>query len=167
VRYDVHVLGPRQPLRLENNLARIRCRAAESHAERPPTDSGPIIFGRADVERGEIVFEGNRYQESHARHHPIFLRIRRRSSPSSTYAAEGRISRHVRSRSESAMSARPNLSRSTRSPVVGVARRQAEPVAGNSDPPLPMLEDNHLAGLRPGATGDSRQSRDAAPSTRR
>jgi hypothetical protein len=58
VRYDVHVLAP-GTLRLENNLARIVSRA---DLTLNGTYDRPVIFGRADVDRGEIVFEGNRYR---------------------------------------------------------------------------------------------------------
>jgi hypothetical protein len=58
VRYDVHVLAP-GTLRLENNLARIVSRA---DLTLNGTYDRPVLFGRADVERGEIIFEGNRYR---------------------------------------------------------------------------------------------------------
>ncbi len=58
VRYDVHVTAP-STLRLENNLARIQSRA---DLTLNGTYDRPVIFGRADVDRGEILFEGNRYR---------------------------------------------------------------------------------------------------------
>jgi len=57
VRYDLHVLAP-GTLRLENNLARIVSRA---DLRLNGTYDRPVVFGHADVDRGEIVFEGNRY----------------------------------------------------------------------------------------------------------
>ena len=58
VRYDVHVLAP-GTLRLENNLARIVSRA---DLTLNGTYDHPVLVGRADIERGEILFEGNRYR---------------------------------------------------------------------------------------------------------
>ncbi|HEY2431190.1 MAG TPA: translocation/assembly module TamB domain-containing protein [Vicinamibacterales bacterium] len=58
VRYDVHVLAP-GTLRLENNVARIASRA---DLTLNGTYDKPVLFGRADIERGEIIFEGNRYR---------------------------------------------------------------------------------------------------------
>src|SRR5262249_15674121 len=58
VRYDVHVVAP-GTLRLENNLARLVSRA---DLTLNGTYDHPVVFGRADIERGEIVFEGNHYR---------------------------------------------------------------------------------------------------------
>jgi hypothetical protein len=58
VRYEVHVSAP-GTLRLENNLARIQSRA---DLTLNGTYDRPVIFGRADIDRGEILFEGNRYR---------------------------------------------------------------------------------------------------------
>src|SRR6185436_17263961 len=58
VRYDVRVLAP-GTLRIDNNLAQIVARA---DLTLNGTYDRPVIFGRADVERGEILFEGNRYR---------------------------------------------------------------------------------------------------------
>jgi len=58
VRYDIKVLAP-GTLRLENNLARMVARADLTLSG---TYDKPILFGRADIDRGEIFFEGNRYR---------------------------------------------------------------------------------------------------------
>jgi hypothetical protein len=58
LRYDVRVLAP-GTLRLENNLARMVARA---DLTLNGTYDNPLLFGRADIERGEISFEGNRYR---------------------------------------------------------------------------------------------------------
>jgi hypothetical protein len=58
LRYDIKVLAP-GTLRLENNLARMVARA---DLTLNGTYDNPILFGRADIERGEITFEGNRYR---------------------------------------------------------------------------------------------------------
>jgi hypothetical protein len=58
VRYDIKVLAP-GTLRLENNLARIVARADLTLSG---TYDKPLLFGRADIDRGEVLFEGNRYR---------------------------------------------------------------------------------------------------------
>ena len=58
VRYDIKVVAP-GTLRLENNLARIVARA---DLTLNGTYDKPLLFGRADIDRGEIFFEGNRYR---------------------------------------------------------------------------------------------------------
>jgi hypothetical protein len=58
LRYDIKVLAPGS-LRLENNLARMVARA---DLTLNGTYDNPLLFGRADIERGEITFEGNRYR---------------------------------------------------------------------------------------------------------
>ena len=58
VRYDIKVSAP-GTLRLENNLARMIARA---DLTLNGTYDKPLLFGRADIERGEIFFEGNRYR---------------------------------------------------------------------------------------------------------
>jgi hypothetical protein len=58
VRYDIKVLAP-GTLRLENNLARIVSRA---DLTLNGSYDHPVLFGRADIDRGEIFFEGNRYR---------------------------------------------------------------------------------------------------------
>jgi hypothetical protein len=58
LRYDIKVLAP-GTLRLENNLARMVARA---DLTLNGTYDNPLLFGRADIERGEITFEGNRYR---------------------------------------------------------------------------------------------------------
>jgi autotransporter translocation and assembly factor TamB len=58
VRYDVKVLAP-GTLRLQNNLARMVARA---DLTLNGTYDNPVILGRADIERGEVTFEGNRYR---------------------------------------------------------------------------------------------------------
>jgi translocation-and-assembly-module (TAM) inner membrane subunit TamB-like protein len=58
VRYDIKVQAP-GTLRLENNLARMVARA---DLTLNGTYDRPILFGRADIDRGEVLFEGNRYR---------------------------------------------------------------------------------------------------------
>jgi hypothetical protein len=58
VRYDIKVAAP-GTLRLETNLARMVARA---DLTLNGTYDKPVVFGRADIDRGEIFFEGNRYR---------------------------------------------------------------------------------------------------------
>ena len=58
VRYDIKVQAP-GTLRLENNLARLIARA---DLTLNGTYDKPLLFGRADIERGEVIFEGTRYR---------------------------------------------------------------------------------------------------------
>lgn len=58
VRFDIKILAP-GTLRVDNNLARIVSRA---DLTLNGTYENPVVFGRADIERGEILFEGNRYR---------------------------------------------------------------------------------------------------------
>lgn len=58
LRYDIKVQAP-GTLRLENNLARMVARA---DLNLTGTYDKPLIYGRADIDRGEVYFEGNRYR---------------------------------------------------------------------------------------------------------
>ena len=58
LRYDVRVIAP-GTLTLDNNLARMVARADLTLSG---TYDNPLLFGRADIERGEVTFEGNRYR---------------------------------------------------------------------------------------------------------
>ncbi len=58
VRFDIRVSAP-GTLRLENNLARMVARA---DLTLNGSYDKPLLFGRADIERGEVFFEGNRYR---------------------------------------------------------------------------------------------------------
>lgn len=57
LRLDIHVLAP-GTLRIENNLARVR---ASADLRLGGTYDRPQLFGRADIVRGDLLFEGNRY----------------------------------------------------------------------------------------------------------
>jgi translocation and assembly module TamB len=58
LRYDVRVLAP-STLRIENNQAQI---VASSDLSLRGTFDRPLLFGRAEIERGDVRFEGRRYQ---------------------------------------------------------------------------------------------------------
>ncbi len=56
--YDVRISAP-STLRLENNLARL---GATADLQLTGTFDRPAVLGRAQIDRGEISFEGKRYQ---------------------------------------------------------------------------------------------------------
>jgi len=58
LRFDVHISVP-STLRIDNNLARI---VANADLSLRGTYDRPVLLGRADVERGEVIFEGRRYR---------------------------------------------------------------------------------------------------------
>jgi translocation and assembly module TamB len=57
LRLDVQVLIP-STLRIDNNLAKL---VAGADLQLRGTYDRPLLFGRADVDRGEVLFEGRRY----------------------------------------------------------------------------------------------------------
>jgi translocation and assembly module TamB len=57
LRYDVHVNAPAS-LRIENNTARV---VATADLQLRGTYDRPLLFGRAEIDRGEVLFEGKRY----------------------------------------------------------------------------------------------------------
>ncbi len=57
LRFDLEVLVP-STLRVENNLARL---VASADLQLRGTYDRPVLFGRAEVDRGEVMFEGRRY----------------------------------------------------------------------------------------------------------
>lgn len=57
LRLDIQILAP-QTLRIENNNARV---ISSADLNLRGTFDRPLLFGRADIVRGEVLFEGNRY----------------------------------------------------------------------------------------------------------
>jgi hypothetical protein len=57
IRFDIQVLIP-STLRVENNMARL---VASADLQLRGTYDRPLLFGRAEVDRGEVTFEGRRY----------------------------------------------------------------------------------------------------------
>jgi len=57
LRFDIQVLVP-STLRIQNNLARL---VASADLQLRGTYDRPQLFGRAEVDRGEVIFEGRRY----------------------------------------------------------------------------------------------------------
>ena len=58
LRYDVRIVAP-STLRIENDQAQI---VASTELNLRGTFDRPLLFGRADIERGDVRFEGRRYQ---------------------------------------------------------------------------------------------------------
>lgn len=59
--FDVRVIAP-STLRIDNNIARI---VASADLALRGTYDRPLLFGRAEIERGEVSFEGRRYVVRH------------------------------------------------------------------------------------------------------
>ena len=57
IRFDIEVNAP-SSLRIENNIAHV---VSSAELKLQGTYDKPLLFGRAEIERGDIVFEGNRY----------------------------------------------------------------------------------------------------------
>jgi len=57
VRFDVQIDAP-SSLRVENNLARM---VASADLQLRGTYDRPLLFGGAQIDRGDVIFEGNRY----------------------------------------------------------------------------------------------------------
>jgi hypothetical protein len=58
LRYDVRILAP-STLHIDNELARI---VASTELNLRGTFERPLLFGRAEIEQGDVRFEGRRYQ---------------------------------------------------------------------------------------------------------
>ncbi len=61
LRYDLRIVVP-STLRVNNNLVRL---VASADLTLSGTYARPVLFGRADIERGELTFEGRRYRVTH------------------------------------------------------------------------------------------------------
>jgi len=57
LQYDIRVIAP-SSLQIDNNVARI---VSSADLTLRGTPDKPLLFGRAEIERGEVLFEGNRY----------------------------------------------------------------------------------------------------------
>ncbi len=57
IRFDLQVNAP-SSLRVENNIAHV---VSSAELKLQGTYEKPLLFGHAEIERGDIVFEGNRY----------------------------------------------------------------------------------------------------------
>ncbi len=61
LRFDVRLVAP-STLRIDNNVARI---VSSADLVLRGTYDHPLLFGRAEIERGEVSFEGKRYVVTH------------------------------------------------------------------------------------------------------
>ena len=61
LRFDVRLIAP-STLRIDNNLARI---VSSADLVLRGSYDKPLVFGRAEIERGEVSFEGKRYVVTH------------------------------------------------------------------------------------------------------
>jgi hypothetical protein len=61
LKYDVQIVVP-STLRVENNLVRL---VANADLNLRGTYDRPLLLGHADIERGEVIFEGQRYRITH------------------------------------------------------------------------------------------------------
>ena len=129
VRFDIKIQAP-GTLRLENNLARIVSRA---DLTLNGTYDRPVVFGRADIERGEIFFEGNRYRVTRG---TIDFLNPARIQPFFDLEAETRI--RVLADSRSATNSGAETYRITLSLSGTLDGRMNFEV--NSDPPLPTVD---------------------------
>jgi translocation and assembly module TamB len=57
IRFDIRIFAP-STLRVKNNIATI---VSSADLTLSGTYDRPLLFGRAEIERGELFFEGNRY----------------------------------------------------------------------------------------------------------
>ena len=58
LKFDLHIIVP-STLRIDNNLARM---VANADLSLRGTYDRPVLLGHADIERGEVTFEGRRYK---------------------------------------------------------------------------------------------------------
>ena len=135
LRFDVDIDAP-STLRVENNIAQM---VASADLRLQGTYDRPLLFGRAEIERGDIMFEGNRYVVTRGTHR--LPQRRPRIEPFFDIEAETRV-----------RVPEPDLPRHAR--VHG--HDQPASVSLNSDPPLPEVDIISLL-LRP----DRRTSTDA------
>ena len=150
LRFDIQIDAP-SSLQIKNNIADI---VSSAQLQLQGTYDRPVLTGRADIERGSIVFEGNRYTVTRgsigffnpARIEPFFdieaeTRVR---VPGQTYRITFGITGTIGGRIS---------------------------MNANSDPPLPLvdilslvfgqttnLEDAELRALRPGASTESEEA---------
>jgi translocation and assembly module TamB len=85
VRYDVRIVAPQGSLRVENNIARL---VSSAELQLQGTYDRPVLFGQADIERGDLLFEGNRYVVNHG---TISFSNPQRIEPYFDFEAETRV----------------------------------------------------------------------------
>jgi translocation and assembly module TamB len=151
LRFDIEVNAPASSLRIQNNIAQVWS-SAELRLQ--GTYDRPLLFGHAEIDRGDIVFEGNRYVVT--RGTIDFLNPGGRIEPLFDIEAETRVR-------VPAQTYRVTLG------VSGTPNRVSLTLA--SDPPLPEIdivgllfgqttgiEDAELRALRPGADTETKEA---------
>jgi autotransporter translocation and assembly factor TamB len=139
LRFDLRILVP-STLEVDNNAARI---TASADLTLRGTYERPLLFGRAEVERGEVLFEGRRYFvrrgtvefSNPARIEPVFdveaeTRVR---APGQTYQVTLRASGTLQSLT-------PELSSDPPLPEVDVVALLFGDVRSTEDPELRALQ---------------------------
>ncbi|HSC26390.1 MAG TPA: translocation/assembly module TamB domain-containing protein, partial [Vicinamibacterales bacterium] len=119
LRFDI-AIEAQESLRIENNLAKM---VASADLRLQGTYDRPLLFGRAEIDRGDFVFEGNRYlvtQGSVDFYNPS------RIEPFFDIEAETRVRL-------------PGQTYRITVGLTGTTARMAPPTL-NSDPPLPMVD---------------------------
>jgi hypothetical protein len=150
LRLDLQVNAP-SSLRVDNNIAHV---VSSAELKLQGTYDKPLLFGHAEIERGDIVFEGNRYLVT--RGSIDFLNPGGRIEPMFDIEAETRVR-------VPAQTYRVTLS------VNGTPNRFS--LTLGSDPPLPEIdivgllfgqtanvEDAELRALSPGASTDAKEA---------
>jgi translocation and assembly module TamB len=151
LRLDIQVNAPGSALRLENNIAHVY---SSADLRLQGTYEKPLLFGHAEINRGDIVFEGNRYVVT--RGTIDFLNPAGRIEPLFDIEAETRV--RV-----------PSQTYRVTLAVNGTPNRFS--MSLNSDPPLPEIDivsllfgqatnvqDAELRALRPGAETEAKEA---------
>ncbi len=120
LRLDVHIVAPPGSLRVETGLLHL---ASSADLQLQGTYDRPLLFGRADIERGDLVLEGNRYVVTRG---SVDFFNRARIEPFFDVEAEARI----------------RVPSQTYRITIGVNGTYPRPmtVSLNSDPPLPQVD---------------------------
>jgi translocation and assembly module TamB len=129
LRFDIGIRAA-STLRVDNNLARLR---SSADLRLQGTYDRPLLFGRAEIDRGDIVFEGNRYVITRG---TIDFSNPTRIEPYFDLEAETRV--RV-----------PNQTYRVTLAFTGTANNMSMNV--NADPPLPVVD---IAALLLGQTAD-------------
>ncbi|HEY3383276.1 MAG TPA: translocation/assembly module TamB domain-containing protein [Vicinamibacterales bacterium] len=119
VRFDLRIQAP-SSLRIESNLAHV---VSSADLVLRGSYDRPLLFGRAEVERGEVLFEGKRYV---VRRGTIDFTNPAKIEPFFDFEAETLV--RV-----------PGQTYVVNAQVVGTVNRMSEPVL-TSDPPLPTVQ---------------------------
>ena len=125
LRLDIHVLAP-GTLRIENNLARVR---ASADLRLGGTYDRPQLLGRADILRGDLLFEGNRYVVTRG---SVDFSNPLRIDPYVDIEAETRVRVPGTSTGGSSQTYRVTIG------ITGTATQFTPTI--NSDPPLPEID---------------------------